>query len=213
MIKKKIEEDYSIPVCIQTLKYEGHVLPDNASLEMMKIHLNDTFHIKYLSEGDCREIQRIVKWFVLIRDGLVAETPSRAKPLSAKLKGLIEFGTDESLLEDLTYKFFIPWQNARTHANHLYFVQCGGLQALMDVYASLHHNSWSNSLISQKNLEVNILAVLWNLAETFELRRLIISHNSGLKMCMASFLRNALGVIIEESLQYTIRNALGLLQK
>ncbi len=36
-VKEKIENDFSIPVCVQSLKYEDHILADDSSLEMAKI--------------------------------------------------------------------------------------------------------------------------------------------------------------------------------
>ncbi len=221
-IKEKIEEDFSIPATVQSLKYEGHFLGDGTSLVMMKIRSGDTFHVTYLSEGDCKKIQGTVTWFSLIRDVLTAETPSKTKPISTELSDLITRGFNERLIESLAYKYFLPWQDPRKYANRLYIVQCGGLQIIMDVYASILHNSWENSPLLLKYLENGVLTVIWNLAETFKLRRLILSHD-GLEMCMKSLLRQTLKegiVIVDETerrcsvvLADTITHALGLLCK
>ena len=94
---------------------------------------------------------------------------------------------------------------------------------MMDVYASLHQNSWDNSIQLLKYLENAIIRVLWNLSETFQLRRQIMSHNDGLGMCMKSLLRQMLeeGKVVEDKqdpnssavLLDTIEGALGLLCK
>lgn len=222
-LKEKIEEDFSIPVCVQSLKYEGHLLGDDTSLEMMKIRSGDTFHVTYSSEGDCKEIYGTVTWFGLIREGMAAETPSKTKPISVDLKDLILYGFNEELVDNLAYKHLFPWLDPQKYTNRLYFVQCGGLETMMDIYASLHQNPWKNCLLILKYLENGIIRVLWNLSETFQLRRLIMSHNDGLGMSMKSLLRQTLeeGKEIEDEtdpndsdvLIDTIEGALGLLCK
>ena len=222
-IKERIEEQFSIPVSVQSIKYEGHLLSENTNLEMMKIRPGDTFHVTYLSVGDCKEISRALQWFVLVKDGLVTEAPSKTNPMSIALENLITLGFVEEVIESLAYDYLYPWQDPRKYTNRLYIVQCGGLEVIMDIYDSLHKNTWVDSLLYQREIEDGILTILWNVAETFELRRLIISHNNGLDMCIKSLMRQTLeeGKPITDQadpdvsavLISTIRNALGLLSK
>jgi len=93
---------------------------------------------------------------------------------------------------------------------------------MMEVYALLLRQPWSNCRLRLNYIEYGILRVLWNLSETFALRRLIIKHN-GLQMCMKSLLRKRLekgqSIKDEESpedewlLIETIVAALGILCK
>lgn len=221
-LKEKIQDLYSIPVCVQSLRYEGHLLGDGTSLEMMKVRSGDTFHVTYSSEGDCKGILEAVEWLTLVREGLVTEVPSKSKPFSIALEDLIIYGFNEELIDDLAYKYLFPWLDPKKYTNRLYFVQCGGLEVMMDVYASLHQNPWSDCLLILKYVENAIIRVLWNLSETFKLRRLIMSYG-GLGMCMKSLLRKTLEerkVIEDETepnassvLTDTIEGALGLLCK
>ena len=221
-VKERIEEELSIPVSVQTIKYEGHPLSDDTNLEIMKIRPGDTFHVTYLSEGDCKEILHTVKWFKLVRDGLQAEAPSKTKPMSGELNSLIQLGFHQGLIDNLTYNYFMPWQDPRKYTNKLYMVQCRGLETIMAIYALLQCNSWCDCLLLQKKLENGILGALWNLAETFDLRKLIISHD-GLGMCIKSLLRQTLmkgSRVIDQTdrsssdvLESTIGNAMGLLSK
>lgn len=222
-LKDKIEENFSIPVCVQKLKYEDHLLGDGTSLEMMKIRSEDTFHVAYSSEGNCKEIFGIVTWFGVIRESLATTIPSKTIPISAELRDLIYYGYDEELVDDLAYKYLFPWLDPKKYTNRLYFVQSGGLEAMMDVYAALHQNTWKDTVLLLKYLENGIIRVLWNLSETFQLRRQIMSHRDGLGMCMKSLLRQDLEerkAIIDEVnpnesdvLMDTIEGALGLLCK
>lgn len=193
-IKARVEEDYSIPVCLQRLSYESHdhFLSDDTVLETERIRTGDTFHITYSSEGDCEEIKKVVSWFGLVRDFLVAEDPTLSNPPSYEFQDLLISGINEEFIENLAYKYLFPWLNARKFANKLHFVQCGGLDVVMDVYAALHHHPWNECVLKLKYVEYGILRILWNLSETFELRRLIMCHNNGLHLCIKSLLRQKL---------------------
>ncbi len=223
-LKDKIEEEFSIPVCVQSIRYEGHLLGDSTSLETMRIRPGDTFHVTYSSKGDCREIYSTVTWFALIRGSLGVEAPSTITSISFEFKNLVLHGFTEELVDDLAYKHLFPWLDPQKYTNRLYFVQCGGLETMMDVYASLNQTPWKDTPLLLKYLENGIIRVLWNLSETFQLRRLIMSHNNGLGMCMRSLLRQTLEerkAIEDESdlvhgsgiLMDTIEGALGLLCK
>lgn len=222
-IKKKIEEEYSIPACVQTLQYEKHIFSNDTNLATMKIRSGDAFHVSYLSEGDCKWINGVVKWFTQIKDCLSTEDSSSAEPISNQLESLLLFGFTEGFINSFAYSYLLPWKDSRKYTNRLYTVQSGGLQTITDVYTLLLKISWKDSHIFLRFLESGILSILWNMAETFELRRAIKSHNDGLGMCMKSLLRAPVeegGAIVDISkpsashvLADTIKNALGLLCK
>lgn len=200
-IKEKVEEEFSIPICVQDLRYETYGLSDGTLLETARIRSGDSFLITYSAEGDCQEIKRVVRWFALVRKYLIAEDPIlRTNPMSYDFEDLITLGINEELIENLAFKYLFPWLDARKYANKLHFVQYGGLDVVMDVYAALHHHPWKECVLKLKYVEYGILRVLWNLSETFELRRLIMWHNDGLVLCIKSLLRQKLeeGKAIED---------------
>ncbi len=220
-IKEEVEQNFNIPVCVQNLSYDSCPLNDDASLEAARIRSGDTLHITYSGKGYCKEIKAIVTWFEQVRHSLLTEDPTLSnKKLSGEFNDLLTYGIDQKLMEDLAFKYLYPWLNPPTYPNKLYFVSCGGLKVVMDVYAALLRHPWSDTLPKLKYMEYRILSILWNLAETFELRRLIVSHN-GLELCIQSLLREKVvaGEYIMDknghnwSLVASIESALGLLCK
>ncbi len=190
-LKLQIERNLKIPACVQSLFYETHPLREEAPLESLRIRSGDTLHVDYYSEGDCEELIQVISWLSLLLDGLKLESPSVACGISSSLNQLVMMGIEAEFIEDLAFEYFFPWLDAKKYANKLHFVHNGGVDIVMEVYTLLQRQSWSNSLIKLKYLEYGILRVLWNLSETFALRRLIISRG-GLQLCMKSLLRKKL---------------------
>lgn len=190
-IKSRVEEDFNIPVCVQSLSYEAYCLSDGTSLDAARIRSGDTFLVTYAAEGDCPEIRKVVRWLELVREYLGVEDPSLSSPMSSDFEELIELGIREELIENLAFKYLFPWLDAKKYTNKLYFVQFGGLDVIMDVFTLIHQHPWMQCMLHLKYVEYGILRVLWNLSETFQLRRLIMRHN-GLQLCIKSLLRQKL---------------------
>lgn len=225
-IKEKVEDQFSIPVCVQTLSYESHILSnDTMNLELSRIRSGDKFVVKYSSEGDCKGIDEIISWFGVVRNHLLGEDPSISHPLSETFKDVLMLRKRH--IQNMAFGYLIPWLDARTRVNKLYFVHCGGLDVVLDVYEAILANQWENCTIRLKYLESGIISILWNLAELMELRRQIVSHkNNGLRLCIKSLMRQKLeaGNTIEDPtkeafhrtsmlLVRTMEGALGLLCK
>ena len=190
-VKAKVEEDLSIPACVQRLTYEAYPLSDCTNLEVARIRSGDTFQVSYLEEGDCEGVRKVVKWFELVQEFLEKEDPSLNSPMSINLEKQVKLGADEKLVENLAFEYFIPWKETKKYVNKLYFVQCGGLDVIMRVYALLHRQPWTQCVLLLKLLEQRVLRALWHFCQTFLQRRLIMSHN-GLELCIQSLLRQRL---------------------
>ena len=213
-IKKEVEDQFSIPVCVQKLSFEAHRLSDDTLLEGEKIRSEDTLHIEYTSKGNCKEISSTVAWFGKVREILIAEDPTLT--LSVGLEDLIDQGFEDGLTESLIFDYLYPWLDTEKYVNRLYFVYCGGLEVVMDIYAAIHRHPWNECAFKLQLMEREILRVLWNFCETFDLRRLIISHNNGLDLCIKSLLRQKVEegkAIGDDILVDNITSALGLLWK
>ncbi len=160
-------------------------------------------------------------WFEQVREFLLNEDRRISKQrCSLEFDALLNYGIDQELMGNMARKYFYPWQKQPLYVNKLYFVSCGGLKIVMDVYAALLRHPWNDSLTKLKYVQFEVLNILWNLAETFELRRLIVSHN-GLQLCIQSLLQEKVvaGVLIEAEdttenlLVEMLQGALGVLCK
>ena len=61
-IKKKIEEDFSIPSYVQTLHYQSMMLKDSDQLQYTHFRSGDTLIVDYPIEAECEMIQKVFKW-------------------------------------------------------------------------------------------------------------------------------------------------------
>lgn len=189
-LKSAIEAQCSIPACVQTLTFESHPLVSDNDVRTARVRSGDTIHVSYLSEGDCEDILQVISWMGVILATLKHESPSVDRGMSEGLNELVTYGIEFELIENLAFEHFYPWLDARKYANKLHFVCNGGLEIMMELYSLLQRETWGQCLLKMKYLEYGILRVLWNLSETFALRRAIISLG-GLDMCMRSLLRES----------------------
>ena len=187
-IKREVERQYNIPVCVQVLTYDVQNLKDDLDLSFVGVRMGDTFHITYLSEGDCKEIVDIIGWMELILAAFGGEQPTVSTGISVEFDDLLTNGIQLELIENLAFEYFFPWLDERKYVNKLHFVYNGGIDIIVEVYTAVLTQPWEECLFKLKYIEYGILRVFWNLSETFPLRRLIVTHG-GLKMCMRSLLR------------------------
>ena len=180
-VKKHIEKECSIPVCCQSLSYQGTSLGDEAEFNQSHFRSNDVLEVSYVSKADCRELASITGW---IRQ--VAQL-YREAPTGGDLEKLIEHGKQANLNDRLGTDLF-DWLKKRTYMNKLYFHDIGGLDSLMELYSLLLEKNWQSLNHSQKYLENFCLFCLSNFAEDFPLRRKIVERE-GLELCMRSFVQ------------------------
>ena len=189
-LKSAIETSCNVPACLQDLSFESHPLASTHDVKLARIRSGDTITVRYLAEGDCQEILEIIGWLGLIMATLKLENPSITRGISESLYELLTSGIEFKYMENLAFDYFYPWLDARKYANKIFFLTNGGLDIMMELYSLLDRERWEKRLLKMKYLEYGILRVLWNLSETFALRRAIV-HLGGLDLCMRSLMREA----------------------
>lgn len=196
-LKSAIERTCNVPACVQDLSFESHPLVAKDDVKLARIRNGDTINVQYLAEGDCTEVVQIIIWMGGILAVLKQESPSITRGISESLDGLVTHGIEHELIENLAFDYFFPWLDAKKYVNKLHFVNNGGLEIMMELYSLLQRESWGVCLLKMKYLEYGVLRVLWNLSETFPLRRAIVQLG-GLEMCMCSLMRE--GVVKGEAI-------------
>ena len=208
-IKKKIEEDFSIPSCVQTLHYQSMILKDSDQLQHTHFRTGDTFTVDYPIEGECEMVQNVIKWLKELLGSLksieeqVKSTHSEEKDLSMfvrlphKIEELILEGDKEGITKALPLTLFTPWEQKMKQVNHYYFQQEGGLEVLMKVYGLLVDNERLNLAIGIDEqchlyMEYHCVWAISNYVQTFPLRRQV-TKLGGLEMCMKTLLRKKMG--------------------
>ena len=172
-IMEQIEKQFSIPVCVQVLSFEGCTLKGSNSLSALRVREGDTFRIEYLAKGNCSELMDIISWL----EQLLKAVASNSDFIDiTKIRNLRSFFSPRS---DPTSK---------TYVNKLYFVSNGGFEMIMKIYEFLLQKPWKNMKEIFKYLEHFIIRLLWSLAHTYPLCHHIVQHNA-IPMLTKSLLR------------------------
>ena len=203
-IKKKIEEDFSIPSCVQTLHYQSMILKGSDQLQHTHFRSGDTFIIDYLIEAECEMVQNVIKWLKELCDLLKSIEKSIAFPgeendlsMSSnfqKIENLIIEGERDNIIMALSWALFCSFGDKKNLVNTLYFQQEGGPNVLMKVYGILVGREWGDLGID-KNFHIYLERILsqaiCNCAQKTSLCRQIVQLG-GLEMSTTAFLRRQL---------------------
>lgn len=191
-IKKKVELTFSIPSCIQTLRYQSVVLKDTDKLQHTHFRSGDTFTVNYETRGDCEKVQDVIQWLGEICIHLSALSDEEKGPSTESCLEIVELilsGDEKGTVKDLYYNLF--HSGPSENVNRLHFVDEGGLDLLMRVYHLLVSKDWGQLGIDVEchhYLEHCCVRSLVNYAASHPLCRQVL-HLGGMDMCLKTLLR------------------------
>ena len=182
-VKKQVEKQFSIPVCVQTVSYNGHTLKSNIKLSDLRVRNGDTFCVMYCAKGDCADLMNTITWLRQLSSAMASGGSD------ADLIDIAEIGIQQELLENL-HEFFTLYDDpfSRTYVNKLFFADNGGVSVILKVYEFLLQKTWNQMEEQLKYLECFIIGALWWFADTLPLCRILIQHNI-IQMVTKSLLR------------------------
>ena len=186
-LKQKIENDFSIPVCAQTLWYESTVLSDSDDLRSICLRTGDTLHLTYKSKADCPEVQSVVRWLRSLLDLFQVHVPSLLDPVPSDGEHALNTAIQEGFMEELRNKIFIPWDSDIKQMNKDYFISIGGLDTLVKLYSLLLTQNWHLCPANVQHLELSFPVALYHIASTYRLRRVLVKYGC-LELLMDSLL-------------------------
>ena len=210
-IKKKIEEDFSIPSCVQTLHYQSMILKDSDQLQRTHFRSGDTFTVDYPIEADCEIAQNAMKWLKELHD-LLKSIEDNGSPSNEdgdllissnlhKIDSLIREGEKDQTIGTLYKVLFLPFDSKKKLMNCFYFHQEGGLDVLMKIYGILVSKEWGDLGI-KKGFHIYLESVcsltINSYARSFLLKRQVVQLG-GLEICTAALLKTQLQCIIGPS--------------
>ena len=215
-IKKKIEEDFSIPSCVQALHYQSMILKDSDQLQYTHFRSGDTFTVDYPTEAECELTQNVIKWLKELYELLkcIKESISSADEKNdlsitcQKVENMITEGVETNTIAALYTALFFPWEEKKKLMNKFYFQQEGGVDMLMKVYGILVSKKWGELGIDKEfhiYLERVCPVAIANYVQTFALRRHVV-RLGGLEMCTTTLLRRQL--LQDEHIPDTVLNIL-----
>ena len=104
------------------------------------------------------------------------------------IEHIIEYIIEQPILEHLSFRLFLPWEDPIKRANKQFFIKTGGLSVMMQLYSHFLKYDWAHLPVGGKFFESELLSSLWNLADNFPFRHAIVKEG-GLEMPLASLLR------------------------
>ena len=207
-IKKRIEENFSIPSCVQSLSYQSVILKDSDELQHTHFRSGDTFTVNYPIKGNCEMIQNVIQWlreifklFQAIEENDSLPDEEKDPSLSShvhKIEDLILSGEEDGTILELS-NFFHQLVGERTYVNKLHFQNEGGLDVLIKVYGLLVSKDLGDYGINSElhlYLEYSCVCAIANYGgcavtkygDSFPLARQVIKLG-GLEMCLQTLLR------------------------
>ena len=203
-IKKKIEEDFSIPSCVQTLHYQSMILKDSDQLQHTHFRSGDTFTVDYPIEAECEMTQNVIRWLKELYELLksIKESVSSADEKSnlsvnfQRVEDMIAEGRENRTIAALcgSQSLFFPWEDKKKLMNKFYFQQEGGLNVLIKTYGALVSEEWGELGIDKDfhiYLEQICPIAIANFVQMCAFRRQVVQLG-GLEMCTKTLLRRPL---------------------
>lgn len=137
-IKKAIEDEFSIPACVQTLSYHSIPLTHSGSIMGACKHIRsgDMLTVDFSCEADVKKIDEIVDW---------------VKEVTLVLRGVetVASEADSVILRGARNKYDVvlaleifDWLDAKAYVNKIYFLESGGLDAVVALYKYVLDQQW-----------------------------------------------------------------------
>ena len=163
--------------------------------ENLRDHLvrsGDTFHVSYLSEGDCADVKEVVEWLREMVEALERCPDPDAISSSQAVQDLSCKALNGALHHKLSQELFNPWDGGRHLVNKLHLLSEGGLRLLCRMYGLIHTvEDWRDLPYWLQCLECICGQSLSNFMETEDLCRNVLKCG-GLEECFKSLLRQPL---------------------
>lgn len=172
-VKEIVARDYSIPACVQNIKWAGQ------SLECLDyVRENDELEVAYHSKGDCVKVQDTVTWLTDCVTSLQEYGVPTQEKFEPSTYPQLKIKRQKRHFRGLWVDLFQPWNEPMKYTNKLHFLSLGGLDLLIKLYMLVLQNEWGETPGILKYMEFAILHSLWSFGETLPLQRLSINKGA-----------------------------------
>ena len=176
-IKEYFEEKHDIPVCLQTIRHSSVVLKQDTPVASLRLRHGDELHVSYYAKAECQEMRRVLRWL----EAFVTSVQHDGDEFSQQ-------DDEDQVLEDMVDYLFLPWGPPVKSANKSLFVAYGGLSLTIQLHKYLLSHQWVLLPDYLKQMENQVLLVLWALCENASYRQAMYNEG-GLKNSIKSLLR------------------------
>lgn len=192
-IKKGIEKDFSIPVCVQSLFHQSCKVADLDNPLLSYVRSGDTFTVYFPARGDCERVVGVVEWVRRLTDTISHRLQYRREGTYNPAMIPNEYQTLLSsqyaqTSRDLCLSLIYPWTDKTKYVNKLHFDCLGGVELVMKLYKILV-SARLDGIIMYKSHYLETVCGLFvaNFTQTFPLRRRINQYG-GLESSIQTFL-------------------------
>ena len=183
-----IQQEFQIPVCLQTLSLQSLEISDKQSFNQLHLRDGDILTVNFTTQGNLHEIQAILdsmKAMIKVLETSSEEikgtlTPSTEKQLTNCL--------DAALVEHLIH-YFTPKTSEITNVNQLFFVHNKGIELTLHLHQLLTKIPFEKHIIEMQILESSVLGVVWVLSSITGIRCLLFQHPTAIIQLSKSLLR------------------------
>ena len=203
-LKIAVENQHNVPQCLQTVEIGDRCIKtDDDRLSDHYVTAGDSFKVTYLHETNVNFAKTITEHATQMKEQLATllQTSLPNEPYNILC----------SMLTSTNYQFLYPWLSDQTTAYRKCFVQVGALDAVLSLLSYLQENYPLNKRgFKLRSLEVKIISLLWNMAETTESQEPVISRG-GIEL----ILRALKSVDVSDFVKYRelFQNATGCISK
>ena len=183
-----IQQEFQIPVCLQTLSLQSLEISDKQSFNQLHLRDGDILTVNFTTQGNLHEIQAILDSMEAMIKVLETSSKEIKGTLTPSTKNQLTNCLDASLGERLIH-YFTPKTSEITNVNQLYFVQNKGIELTLYLYQLLTEIPWEKQIIEMQVLESSILEVIWFLSSITGTRCLLFQHPTAIKQLSKSLLR------------------------
>ena len=183
-----IQQEFQIPVCLQTLSLQSLEISDKQSFNQLHLRDGDILTVNFTTQGNLHEIQAILDSMKAMIKVLETSSEEIKGTLTPSTKNQLTNCLDASLMERLIH-YFTPKTSEITNVNQLYFVQNKGIELTLYLHQLLTEIPWEKQIIEMQVLECSILGVIWVLSSITGTRCLLFQHPTAIKQLSKSLLR------------------------
>ncbi len=187
-LKQEIQRALGIPGFAQTVLYESAVLKDTDEPNSLHIRSGDTLHVTFESVAECVEVGEALRWLTLLARAFETHVPTVNDHESCDATVAIAQGISQGMLRRLATEIFQPYESDVKQMNKRFFIHSGGLDLLSQVFSRILDLEWNNCPMLLRHFERDCLRILYHLASTFEVRKLMVEHGC-VEICTRSLLR------------------------
>ena len=184
-----IQQEFQIPVCLQTLSLQSLEISDKQSFNQLHLRDGDILTVNFTTQGNLHEIQAILDSMEAMIKVLETSSEEIKDTLTPSTENQLISCLKPALIESLIMKYFTPVRSQVAKVNWLYFVHNKGIDITLHLHQLLTEIPWEKHIIEMQFMEEKLLKTLCYLSAKMGIVRLLFQHPTILKQLSKSILR------------------------